>query len=57
MKKKTLPVYDITAFNDLAHTTRTFMQMTSGRIYKQNQGRIPLPHGHDFYQSCIVYCG
>jgi AraC-like DNA-binding protein len=56
MKKKTLPVYDITTFQHLGNGSDFYANDFSSHL-KQNEDLILLPHGHDFYMSLLITAG
>lgn len=56
MKKKPLPVYDITSFKDLSNDSDFYANDFRSHLQK-NQGLILLPHGHDFYLSVLFTAG
>ena len=52
MKKKSLPVYDITSFKDLSNDSDFYANDFRSHL-KQNEHLVLLPHGHDFYMSVL----
>lgn len=56
MKKKTLPVYDIAAFQHLGGDSDFYANDLRSHL-KQNEQIILLPHGHDFYMSVLITAG
>lgn len=56
MKKKTLPVYDIAAFQQLNNGSDFYANDIRSHL-KQHKHIILLPHGHDFYMSVLITAG
>jgi AraC family transcriptional regulator, transcriptional activator of pobA len=56
MKKKSLPVYDITSFQHLGNDLDFYANDFRSHL-KQNEHLILLPHGHDFYMSVLFTGG
>lgn len=56
MKKKSLPVYDIAAFQHLGNDPDFYANDLSSHL-KQHEHIILLPHGHDFYMSVLITAG
>ncbi|HLK28040.1 MAG TPA: AraC family transcriptional regulator [Puia sp.] len=56
MKKKSLPVYDITAFKHLGNDSDFYANDLRSHL-KQNEHLILSPHGHNFYMSVLITAG
>lgn len=56
MKKKTLPVYDIEAFQHLGSGSDFYANDLRSHL-KQHEHIVLLPHGHDFYMSVLITAG
>lgn len=56
MKKKSLPVYDIAAFQHLDNDSDFYANHFRPHL-KQNEHLVQLPHGHDFYMSVLFTAG
>ena len=56
MKKRTIPVYDIEAFQDTRDESEFYANNIRLHIKKHNQ-MVLLPHKHDFYMSLLFTAG
>ena len=56
MKKKSLPVYDITTFQHFGNEPDFYANDFRSHL-KQNEDLVLLPHGHDFYMSVLITAG